>query len=414
MNSHTVEHHCDNKKIYDMLKYLSENDKLDMRQIQNVYDMTKKQELLNRHIYAIYQGKDGKWYTYLPDGEGKRKKIKRTTKQSLEQVVIDYWQEKEYNPSIEEVFTEWNNWRLEVGKIQPSTYSRNERLFKRHFQNVAKEGIKDFSPERMELYLEGQISEHSLTSKAFANLKTVTKGFMKYARKHQLVTYNIQNVFDEMELTEREFRKVYKEDYQEVFSEKELPLIMGYLQEHLDLRNLGIMIMLVTGIRVGELVTLKHDDFDGNTFRIRRTETRYKDLETGKDIYAIKDFPKTEAGMRTAIIPRDYQWILQKIKVQNPFGEFVFVENGKQLTTNCIRQRMYRVCKKLNIYPKSPHKARKTYGSILIDNNIDARLITSMMGHTDILTTEQHYHRNRKSIDRKIEILSNIPEFKAN
>ena len=51
MNSHTVEHHCDNKKIYDMLKYLSENDKLDIQQIQNVYDMTKKQELLNRHIY---------------------------------------------------------------------------------------------------------------------------------------------------------------------------------------------------------------------------------------------------------------------------------------------------------------------------------------------------------------------------
>jgi integrase/recombinase XerD len=33
------------------------------------------------------------------------------------------------------------------------------------------------------------------------------------------------------------------------------------------------------------------------------------------------------------------------------------------------------------------------------------------MGHTDIAVTENHYHRNRKSIERKVEILSAIPEF---
>lgn len=40
--------------------------------------------------------------------------------------------------------------------------------------------------------------------------------------------------------------------------------------------NLGIMLMLVTGIRVGELAALKWDDYDGNGLKIRRTETRYQ------------------------------------------------------------------------------------------------------------------------------------------
>ncbi len=35
------------------------------------------------------------------------------------------------------------------------------------------------------------------------------------------------------------------------------------------------------------------------------------------------------------------------------------------------------------------------------------------MGHTDIACTENYYHRNRKSIDTKSQILSNLPEFKA-
>lgn len=199
-----------------------------------------------------------------------------------------------------------------------------------------------------------------------------------------------------------------------MFSEDELPKVLSYLTENPDLKNLGILLMFLTGIRVGELVTLKHSDFDGNTFKIRRTETKYVD-ENGKYVYGVKDFPKSEAGVRTVIIPKSYSWVTNKLRLVNPFGEFIFVEAGdRRLTTNCMRRRMERVCDKLGIVRKSPHKARKTYGSILLDNGIDNKLITDLMGHTDILCTEGHYHRNRKTLERKSEILSDIPEFLAN
>lgn len=78
-----------------------------------------------------------------------------------------------------------------------------------------------------------------------------------------------------------------------------------------------------------------------------------------------------------------------------------------------MRMRLKRICKKRNIYHKSSHKIRKTYGTILLDNHIDNKLIMSQMGHTDIACTENHYHRNRKSLDKKSEIISNIPDFMA-
>lgn len=86
---------------------------------------------------------------------------------------------------------------------------------------------------------------------------------------------------------------------------------------------------------------------------------------------------------------------------------------GNRISIQSIRMRQKRICKKLNIYPKSPHKGRKTYGTILMDNHIDNRLIIEQMGHTDITCSEKHYHRNRKSIEKKTEILSNIPDFMA-
>ncbi|MBD5530240.1 MAG: tyrosine-type recombinase/integrase [Lachnospiraceae bacterium] len=70
-------------------------------------------------------------------------------------------------------------------------------------------------------------------------------------------------------------------------------------------------------------------------------------------------------------------------------------------------------CEKLGIYKKSPHKLHKTYGSILLDHNIDNRMIVEQMGHTDISCTENPYHRNRRNLDAKSQILSSIPELQA-
>lgn len=114
------------------------------------------------------------------------------------------------------------------------------------------------------------------------------------------------------------------------------------------------------------------------------------------------------------IVPRDFFWVLHAIRQFNPDGEFLMTKNGKRMRTYTVRKRLHNICEELGIHPKSPHKIRKTYGSILLDNNVDTPLIIQQMGHTDILCTEKHYHRNWKNMERKTEILSSVPEFRKN
>ena len=391
------------------MQYAVENGMIDLAYVQEQIEMNKRKELLAKHPYRIWEGKDGKWRTYLPDKEKNRKLVKRNTEQSIEDVVAEYWKVQLENPTIREVFTEWNDRRLELKKISDSTHLRNEQIFNRHFSEFGKRKIKSVDQEDIEEFLEEQIPEYNLTSKAFSNLKTITRGFLKRARKRKLIDFNVEELFQEMDVSDSDFHKVIHEDYEEVFDEDEMPKIMEYLIEHPDMSNIAILLMFVTGARIGEVVALKHSDFDGCTFKIRRTETRYK--KDGKYICEVKNFPKSHAGVRTAIIPHEYAWIAEKIQHINLFEEYVFVKDGKRVSTHSVRMRLRRVCDKLKIYRKSPHKIRKTYGTILLDNHIDNQLIIGQMGHTNILCTENHYHRNRKGIKKKSIIISSIPEF---
>lgn len=377
-----------------------------------IIEMRKREELLAKHPYEISKYSDGKWHTYLPDKEKGRVPRERKTKKEIEDVVVEFWKEELENPTVEEVFNEWNDRRLALRKIAPGTHQRNIQIYNRHYKDFGKRKVKAIETEEFQEFLEEQIPKYNLTAKAFSNLKTVTRGFLKRAKKRKLIFFNVEEMLDDLDTLDSEFKKVIKEDYEEVFDEEETYVMMQYLTENADVKNLGILLMFVTGIRVGELVALRFSDFEENTFYIRRTETRYQ-IEPGKNAYEIKDFPKSEAGVRTEIIPDAFVWIVERLKELNPSSEYVFCENGERLTTNCIRRRLERVCKKLSIYRKSPHKVRKTYGSILLDNNVDERFITDMMGHTDITCTERHYHRNRRSIEQKAEILNRIPEFQA-
>ena len=98
----------------EVLKFAIENGMIDLSYIQDEIAMKKREELLKRHKWAISQGKDGYWRTYLPDASKPkgRRQIKRITKEDIENVVCDYLKEDIENPTINEVFEEWNDRRL--------------------------------------------------------------------------------------------------------------------------------------------------------------------------------------------------------------------------------------------------------------------------------------------------------------
>lgn len=397
----------------ELLKYAVENGMINLSYVQEQIEMNKRNEILGKHPYKIWEGKDGKWYTYLPDGEGRKLK-KRASRKAIEDDVVGYWKEETENPTVKELFYEWVNRKLEYKDICMGTFNRYEKDFKRFFEDdtcFADMRIRNLKSDEVIPFLRKAIVKYSLTAKAYSNLRTLIFGIFKYAKEKGYVSWSISQTVSDMELPKKTFRKVIKEDDEEVFNDDEMVKLLNYLSSAPDILNLGIILMLCTGVRVGELVAIKWLDVLDNSIKIRRTEISYKN-SNGQNICEIRNYPKTEAGVRTVFIPSEFSDIMTHLRVLSGGQEYIFMKNGTKISAMQIRKRLYLICKRTGIKKKSPHKLRKTYVSILLDNGIDKRLVQDVAGHAQISTSERNYHRNRKSDQKKEEILSNIPEFR--
>lgn len=78
----------------ERLKFAIENGMLDTALVQEKIEMQRREELLKNHPYKIWEGNNGKWYTYLPDQEKGRILKKRNTQREIESVAIKYWEKE--------------------------------------------------------------------------------------------------------------------------------------------------------------------------------------------------------------------------------------------------------------------------------------------------------------------------------
>ena len=390
----------------DVLKYVLEDDMIDLSYIREQIRMKERKDLLDKHPYTIWQGNDGKWYTYFPDKTKKRIKRRRNTKKELEEEVLNFWKDKESNPTVRELFKEWIGLK-NSHNIQNQTVDRYWRDFNRYLSKIAETKIAGIDECELDDFLVDMVFTNNMTAKAFSNVRILIRGIWNRAKKKKIIDYRVNDVLEELDISSKDFRKTEKKS--QVYTDDERKAMVDYLGRNLDTINMGILLMFATGIRIGELAALKPSDIiSSNRIRISKTEICYE-KHRGEYVYEVRDFPKTEAGKRDVFIPDDFAFYLKVIQKQASRNEWLFEKYGQRIKTYQFRCRLNYICeRKLHMPVKSPHKIRKTYASQLIDSHVPDSLIISQMGHTDIETTKKFYYDNRFDEKEADEILSKL------
>ena len=388
-------------------RLLTEDMALLVKEIMNV---RKRKECLEKHKYKIYQGKDGRWFTRFPNKSGGSVQRAFRNKEEAEEAVASFYLNIEETPTVSEVFKKAVADRLEEGSISPPTKRRLEYDFIKYCSDVAEERISDVTAEKVEGLLRTAKIDHNLDSKGYGHVLGIMRLIFKYAKRKKLSDILIEDVISSMDWGKNAFRKEERDDADEVFTDEEVEKLATYFKMNPSGKHLGLLLLFATGLRIGELAALRWEDVGESDIFIRRTETCYTNSE-GHYVSEVINLPKTLAGKRLVPIPTQALWIIKALRELNPDGEWVFMVKGSRTRTVYFRKAMSKACDAVGIKRRSPHKIRKTYASILLDNNLSVKVITENMGHTDISVTNEHYARRRKKSSERQKMMSDILEF---
>jgi integrase len=189
-------------------------------------------------------------------------------------------------------------------------------------------------------------------------------------------------------------------------------LLVAYLNEHPTIRNLGLLLEIYTGIRVGELSSLKPADNQKRGYlNICRTECKYFDTESQKSHIGVKEFPKTEKSVREILLPEKAQEILDYLKNHIGNSEYLLSEKGKRITSRQFNYQLEKTCKIIGIIPRSTHKIRRSYASKLLSEKVDTAIVQNQLGHEQISTTQNYYHYEIASDSSKFDVINSAIDY---
>jgi integrase len=334
------------------------------------------------------------------------------TRKELEDYLVSYYKSLEDAVYIKDVFWRWMNEKLDYGEIKKQSYDKYCADFKRFFRpqlSICRNQFKHITELDLEHFIKTSIRDLELTRKAYSGMVTLLNGIFKYGKKLGYTTISISTFIKDLYLPKNIFKKNFKDRKKEVFSEEEIPIVVGYLKQNPDIWNLALLLQFQTGARIGEIATLKKEDVKKHSVLIRRTEVKLKMENKWKMV--VSELPKTDAGYREIILPPSAQWTIDKIYEANPDGEFLFMDKGKRIRENTYNKRLNLICEKLNIAHRTTHKIRKTYGTTLLDSDVNDSFVAEQMGHTDVSTTRKLYYYSNKSYKTKLAQISEAIDF---
>lgn len=284
--------------------------------------------------------------------------------------------------------------------LKPSTYDSYQSIIKTYIlPSIGGIKIQKLHPEHIQKML------NDLTKKGYAPRTVryahhVLSVSLNQAVKNGSLMKNPALSVDLPKQPKKEARALNKEE-QKAF----LDALKG------DPKERAIKFILMTGLRVGEMIALTWDDVNLNKATIKTLLRINGQIVTGT--------PKTEKGKRELPLINDAIKLLkeqkkeqteQKLQARNIWddGNYIFTSTiGTPLDKDHINRTLHRICKKANIKPFSIHTLRHTFATRGLESGIDLRVMQELLGHSSLAMTADIYshvlpHKKKENM-QKIE-----------
>lgn len=256
-----------------------------------------------------------------------------------------------------------------------------------------------------DIYLDGHLIEDALIA------------LKEQQRQQQKLCGNAYNK-DYLEYVLRDYKQFHTRckptsSNKQNYTEEERKRILEYLSSKKDIYSQAIKLAFYLCLRIGELVSIKKSDIQGNEIFINRSTRRHQkmndDLSFGKTEYTIEERIKgnQKEGFRSIPLTKKAPEIVDETIHLYPEGEYLFMRDGKPIYGDTFNRHLKSICKALDIPYRSSHQIRFTMATTLYEGGVKINQLSTFLGHSDTRTTF-HYIRQKKADEHASQIMTDI------
>ncbi len=164
---------------------------------------------------------------------------------------------------------------------------------------------------------------------------------------------------------------------------------------------------LVSGIRKGELVALQWADLNVAEKTISVSKQAVKD-EAGNLVVAR---PKTETSVRQISIPQEAVELLIQEHAKHPDNPWLFPSSrtGSMYHPDSVATLHHRILKDAGLEHLRFHDLRHTFATLALQNGVDIKTVSAMLGHYDAgFTLRTYTHTTRQKQDEAALTMGNL------
>lgn len=289
-------------------------------------------------------------------------------------------------------------WLLEVNRRRKySTYIKYDAIYRTHLADVI--GLYRLSSgvtQELQEKIFDHLSRAGLSESLQKSVICVANQILTFANRHYQAG---------IQLLERPAAKAKKSAV--TFSRAEQALLLDCIYRQMDKFKAAVLLCLYTGLRLGELCALQWTDidFEGKTLTVNRTVQRIAAPGRLTKTILLETTPKSESSHRTIPLTSELLEILSELKGKQPY-----VFGGKKpLEPRTMQYHFKKILKEAGIKGRSFHTLRHTFSTNCMENNMDVKALSELLGHSDVrITLNLYVHPTMDSKRKQIGTLSDF------
>lgn len=279
--------------------------------------------------------------------------------------------------------------------VKESTFIKYRTILDKHV--LPRLGLccpSNFSTEFFDEYTEELLLQDNLSPKTVHDILAVLHGILKYAaEKHP----------DIFPFCQIRYPKVAKKEMR-VLSQDEQNRFVTFLLQNMDSCKFGVLLALLTGLRIGEICALRWNCVSekDKAIHIKKTLQRLCSADTAdaQKTKVVIGPPKSDTSIRTIPLTNNLAELCRKMKSHSA-AVYVLTGTEAYMEPRTLQYRLKKYTEACALHDVHFHTLRHTFATNAVEAGFEVKSLSEILGHASIKITLDRYVHASLALKRK-------------